>query len=88
MPCVMSFQRSYCGSPYFSGEQPNLSKYFLKSEEEVFGVGNASKVCSKKFDLSVKGFRMCIGASVLKEVQDIVPMVDHRVCHRLEVFIS
>jgi len=31
---------------------------------------------------------MCIGTSVVEEVQDVVPMVDQRVCHRLEVFIS
>ena len=31
---------------------------------------------------------MCIGVSVVKEVQDIVPMVDQGDCHRLEVFIS
>ena len=31
---------------------------------------------------------MCIGTSVVEEVQDVVPMVDQSVCHRLEVFIS
>jgi len=31
---------------------------------------------------------MCIGTSVVEEVQDVVPMVDQRVCHRLEVLIA
>mgnify|MGYP007009403880 CR=1 FL=1 len=31
---------------------------------------------------------MCIGTSVVEEVQDVVPMVDQSVCQRLEVFIS
>ena len=29
---------------------------------------------------------MCIGASVVEEVQDVVPMVDKSVCHRLKIF--
>jgi len=30
---------------------------------------------------------MCIGTSVVEEVQDVVPMIDQRVCQGLEVFI-
>ena len=39
----------------------------MKSVEEQFGVADASEVGSKEFDLSVKGFCMCIGTSVVKE---------------------
>jgi len=52
----------------------------LESVEEVLSVCNTSEFGSKKFDLSVKGFRMYIGTSVVEEVQDVVPMVDQRVC--------
>lgn len=44
---------NFSGSCLFSGERSDLSKDFLKSVEEQFGVADASKVGSEEFDLSV-----------------------------------
>ena len=49
----LSIALPFPGSADFSGECNDLSKDFLESEEEVFGVCNPSEVGSKKFDLGV-----------------------------------
>mgnify|MGYP003692667493 CR=1 FL=1 len=50
---MYQWKSKYSGSADFSGEWSNLSKDFLESVEEVFGVCNPSEVGSEEFDLSV-----------------------------------
>ncbi len=53
MSCRADMKEANAGSGLFSGEWGNLSKDFLKSVEEQFGVADPSKVGSEEFDLSV-----------------------------------